>query len=191
MGPRGGQTSAMQQVPTARAFLRRLHPWIGKAVHGRWTVRRSFYQSEMDMLLMALAAEDGRMSPALSLRVQGLLARLHREWFPARGAAIRPTRRSRRFPLVAGRGRALVQPAAEATAHRRPAEPLADQPKRLLRLLGLPRECTASQFLAAWRRFLKRNHPDLNPEQTPDELRRFAEAVGLWRRSPRALPHRA
>jgi len=61
----------MQQAPTARALLRRIHTWIGKAVHVRWTVRRSFYQSEVDALLTALGAERGRMSPALSLRVQG------------------------------------------------------------------------------------------------------------------------
>jgi hypothetical protein len=31
----------MQQATTARAFLRRLRPWLGHAVHVRWTVRRS------------------------------------------------------------------------------------------------------------------------------------------------------
>ena len=36
--------------------------------------------------------------------------------------------------------------------------------------------------MTAWRAFLKRNHPDLNPDQTPEERRLFAEAVGLWRR---------
>ena len=118
---------ATQQAPNARAFLRRLHPWIGKAVHARWTVRRSFYQSEVDALLMALDAEPGR------------------------------------------RRRATY-------------EPRADQPKRLLRLLGLPHECTAGEFVASWRRFLKAHHPDLNPDQTPDERRHFAEAVALWRR---------
>jgi len=49
-------------------------------------------------------------------------------------------------------------------------------------MLGLPAECTETQFMSTWRSFLKRNHPDLNPDQTPDERRRFAEAVGLWRR---------
>ena len=57
---------------------------------------------------------------------------------------------------------------------RRRPEPLADQPKRLLRLLGLPLGCTQVQFTAAWRRFVKRHHPDVNPDQTPDERRRFA-----------------
>jgi hypothetical protein len=174
---------AMQQAPTARAFLRRLHPWIGKAVHSRWTVRRSFYQSELDTVLMALAAERGRISPALSLRIQGLLARLHREWFPD-GWRRDPTYAEivADFRWWLGVAERWSEPPAKRPRGRRPPEPLADQPKRLLRLLGLPRECTASQFLTAWRRFLKRNHPDLNPEQTPDERRRFAEAVGLWRR---------
>src|SRR5207244_923926 len=55
---------------------------IGKAVHGRWTVRRSFYQSEINALLTALGATGGRMPNDVSLRVQGLLGRLYREWFP-------------------------------------------------------------------------------------------------------------
>jgi hypothetical protein len=173
----------MQQAPNARAFLRRLHPWIGKAVHGRWTVRRSFYQTELGAILTALEAERGRMPDALRLRLQGLLARLYREWFP-------PT--WRRNPTYAeiladfrwwlGVAERWSEPPPKRPRGRRPSEPLADQPKRLLRLLGLPKECTAGEFLTAWRRFLKRNHPDLNPEQTPDERRRFAEAVGLWRR---------
>jgi hypothetical protein len=174
----------MQQAPTARAFLRRLHPWIGKAVHARWTLRRSFYQREVGALLIALAAESGRMSPDLSLRVQGLLGRLYREWFP-------PT--WRRDPTYAeiladfrwwlGVAERWSEPPAKAVRTRRaPCEPLADQPKRLLRLLGLPLECTESEFMTSWRRFLKRNHPDLNPDQTAEERRCFAEAVGLWRR---------
>jgi len=174
----------MQQAPTARAFLRRLHPWIGKAVHARWTLRRSFYQREVDALLIALAAESGRMSSALSLRVQGLLGRLYREWFP-------PT--WRRDPTYAeiladfrwwlGVAEGWSEPPAKPVRGRRgPCEPVADQPKRLLRLLGLRLECTESEFMSSWRRFLKRNHPDLNPDQTPEERRRFAEAVGLWRR---------
>jgi len=173
----------MQQAPTARALLRRLHPWIGKAVHVRWTVRRSFYQSEVDALLTALGGERGRMSPALSLRVQGLLGRLYREWFP---------RTWRRDPTYAeiladfrwwlGVAERWSEPPVKRARVRRIVEPIADQPRRLLRLLGLPGECTETQFMSAWRRFLKRNHPDLNPDQTPEERRRFAEAVGLWRR---------
>ena len=67
-------------------------------------------------------------------------------------------------------------------AKRKPAGKPSGQPKRLLRLLGLPPETTHVEFTAAWRRFLKRNHPDLNPDQTPEERRRFADAVSLWRR---------
>ena len=159
----------MQQAPNARAFLRRLHPWIGKAVHGRWTVRRSFYQTEIDALLMALHAEKGRIPPALALRLQGLLGRLYREWFP---------RTWRRDPTYAeivadfrwwlGVAERWSEPAPKTARGRRATtEPLAEQP---------------SQFMTAWRAFLKRNHPDLNPDQTPEERRLFAEAVGLWRR---------
>ena len=174
----------MQQAPAARAFLRRLHPWIGKAVHVRWSVRRSFYQSELDALLMALDAERGRMSPALSLRVQGLLARLYREWFP------RTWRRNPTYAEVLsdfrwwlGVAERWAAPPPKARRGRRAATgPIADQPRRLLRLLSLPPECTETEFMSAWRRFLKRNHPDLNPDQTAEERRLFAEAVGLWRR---------
>ena len=49
-------------------------------------------------------------------------------------------------------------------------------------VLGLPPETSHVEFIAAWRRFLKRNHPDLNPDQTPEERRHFADAVALWRR---------
>src|SRR5882724_5501903 len=174
----------MQQAPNARAFLRRLHPWIGKAVHVRWTVRRSLYQSEVNALLMALDAKHGRMSPELSLRVQGLLGRLYREWFP---------RTWRRDPTYAeiladfrwwlGVAERWSEPPAKPRRGRvASTEPLADQPARLLRLLGLGRGCTESEFTSTWRRFLKRHHPDLNHDQTPEERRLFAEAVGLWRR---------
>jgi uncharacterized membrane protein YccC len=174
----------LQQASTARAFLRRLHPWIGKAVHGRWTVRRSFYQSEIDALLLALRNENGRMPRDVSLRLQGVLGRLYREWFP------RTWRREPTYAEILADFRWWLSVAerwsqpAPRPARRRKAvqEPAADQPARLLRLLRLPAECTESQFLSAWRRFLKRNHPDLNPDQTPEERRRFAEAVGLWRR---------
>src|SRR5207245_10553325 len=80
---------------------------------------------------------------------------------------------------VAQRG---AEPAPRPPRRRAVREPLAKQPKRLLRMLALPLDCTERRFVTAWRRFLKSNHPDLNPEQTPEERRRFAEAVGLWRR---------
>ena len=72
----------MRQATTARAFLERLHPWIGRAVHTRWTTSRMTYRSELESILLALAAERGHVPPKLGLRVQGLLAKLHREWFP-------------------------------------------------------------------------------------------------------------
>jgi curved DNA-binding protein CbpA len=49
-------------------------------------------------------------------------------------------------------------------------------------MLSLPRNSTRTQFLTAWRRFLKENHPDLNPGQSAEERLRFAEALSLWRR---------
>src|SRR3989454_3050642 len=174
----------MQQAPNARAFLRRLHPWIGKAVHVRWTVRRSLYQSEVDALLMALGAQRGRMSPELSLRVQGLPGRLYREWFP------RTWRRNPTYAEILDDFRWWLgvaerwsePPPPNGRRPRANGEPPAGQPKRLLRLLGLPHQCTASEFVARWRRFLKANHPDLNPDPTPHQRRHFAEAVALWRR---------
>jgi hypothetical protein len=174
----------MQQAPTARALLERLNPWIGKAVHGRWTVRRSFYQTEVHALLTALRGHKGRMPPELGLRVQGLLGRLYREWFP------RTWRREPTYAEILAdfrwwlgvAERWSAPPPRPKRGRRAKLEPRADQPARLLRLLSLPAECTASQFVTAWRRFLKRNHPDLNPDQTPEERRLFAEAVGLWRR---------
>jgi hypothetical protein len=172
----------MQQASTARAFLRRLHPWIGKAVHPRWTVRRSVYQSELDALLVALGAMHGRVPPEVGLRLQALLARLHREWFP-------PTwRRDPTYAQILADFRWWIGMAERWSApppkppRRRRGEPPASQPARLLRIVGLPVTCTAAEFASAWRRFLKRHHPDLNPDQTPEERRRFAEAVGLWRR---------
>jgi hypothetical protein len=174
----------MQQAATARAFLRRLHPWLGKAIHARWSIRRSVYQSELNALLVELASERGRVRPELGLRMQGMLGRLHREWFP------KTWRRNPTYAEILADFRWWLgvaerwaePPPARPRGRRRAAPPPVDQPKRLLRLLGLPPTCTKEQFVSAWRRFLKRTHPDLNPEQTPDERRRFAEAVGLWRR---------
>jgi hypothetical protein len=174
----------MQQAATARALLERIHPWLGKAVHVRWQMRRSHYQSEADALLIALAGERGRMPHALGLRLEGFLGRLYKEWFP-RDWRQDPTYAEivHDFRWWLGVAERWSEPPAKPPrARRRKPVRLADQPKRLLRLLRLPLECSEEQFLAAWRRFLKANHPDLNPDQTPDERRRFAEAVGLWRR---------
>lgn len=153
-------------------------------MHGRWSVRRSLYQSEVDAILLALVGERGRISHGLALRLEGFLGRLYKEWFP------RDWRRDPTYAEILGDFRWWLNvaerwsepPARPKRARRRAPVRLADQPKRLLRLLRLPPECSEEQFLVAWRRFLKANHPDLNPDQTPDERRRFAEAVGLWRR---------
>ncbi len=174
----------MQQTATAYAFLRRLHPWIGKAVHTRWVHRRGFYQSELDALLTALAARRGPIPPELRLRIEGLLGRLYREWFP------HTWRREPTFAEVLAdfrwwlgvAERWSVPPPKRPRAARAPRRAPVNQPARLLRMLRLPATCTPAEFQAAWRRFLKRNHPDLNPDQTAEERRKFAEAVGLWRR---------
>jgi len=173
----------MERANTASAFLRRLHPWLGRAVRTRWSLRRSFYQREMDALLTALQTHDGHLSPDLKLRLEGLLGQLYREWFP---------RTWRKDPTYAeviadfrwwlGVAERWSEPVPRPPRSRRVREPLANQPKRLLRMLALPLDCTEQRFLTAWRRFVKSNHPDVNPDQTPEERRRFAEAVGLWRR---------
>jgi hypothetical protein len=171
----------MQHAATARALLRRLHPWVGKVVHVRWKVQRSFYQDEIAALLRAIQGERGRLSPKLRLRIEGFLGRLHREWFP------RTWRPEPNYADVVADFRWWLnlaerwdKPRPRSRARRR-SGPLAEQPEELCRMLGLPPDCMASEFATTWRRFLKKNHPDLNPDQTPDERRRFARAVALWR----------
>jgi hypothetical protein len=173
----------MQQVATARTLLRRLHPWVRRAIHVRWTTRRTFYQSELDALLIALQGERGRLSPELRVRLEGFLTQLYREWFP------RTWRRDPTFSDILtdfrwwlGVAERWSEPAARPKRSRRRSEPLAEQPEELCRMLGLPANCTEGQFIASWRGFVKRNHPDLNPDQTPEERRRFAEALALRRR---------
>jgi hypothetical protein len=177
----------MQQASTARAFLRRLHPWLGRAVHTRWTVHRSFYRREAEAILEALTHFEGTLPPELALRLEGFLGRLYREWFP-RSWRPNPTyaevvRDFRWWLDVAeGWGQEATKPHSTRRKPRRPPEPLTRQPAKLLKLLSLPVECTEKRFMDAWRRFVKNNHPDLNPHQTPEERRRFAEAVALRRR---------
>jgi hypothetical protein len=176
--------SLMYRATTAYAFLRRLRPWLGRAVHVRWSVRRSLYQSEADALLLALHGARGTMPPELRLRIEGFLGRLYREWFPRTWRA-EPT-----YAEVLADFRWWLEMAEQwserrterrGRGHRRP-QPVIDQPPRLLNMLGLPPTCTEEEFLVSWRGFLKRNHPDLNPDQSPEERRRFADAVSLWRR---------
>jgi hypothetical protein len=168
-------------------LLQRLRPWLGKAVHVRWTLHRSFYQHEADALLLALQSYQGRMPSELALRLEGFLGRLHREWFPRtwrKNPTYAEVVRDFRWWLDIAERWSQPRPRTRATAARagRPKEPPSKQPAKLLSLLALPGNCTRTQFLRAWRRFLKENHPDLNPEQSPEERRRFAEAVALWRR---------
>jgi hypothetical protein len=173
----------MQQATTARAFLRRLHPWIGKAVHARWSVRRSHYQSELNELLIALQRHHGRIPPELATRLEGFLGRLYKEWFP------RDWRRNPTYAEVVqdfrwwlGMAERWSQPPPKQKRAPRRRTPTVDQPEALLKILRLPAECTEAQFMGAWRRYLKPHHPDLNPDQTAEERRRFAEAVALWKR---------
>ena len=174
-----------QQASTARALLRRLHPWLGRVVHKRWTRGRSWYQSEADAILTALAGYRGAMPPELALRLQGFLGRLYREWFP-REWGPQPTYaevlQAFRWWLEVAERWSEPKPRPARVRAPKVAGPRANQPRELLKLLALPHPCSAAQFTKVWRRFLKSNHPDLNPHQSPEERRRFAEAVALWRR---------
>ena len=179
-----------RQTSAARLVLIRLYPWIGKAVHSRWRVRRTVYQQEAQAILMAFTSVNGHTPHALSLRLQGFLGRLHGEWFPADWRP-NPTYAEVMHDfdwwlrVAEGWGdprtaRGRARPGKRKGGRRR--EPLAKQPARLLHLLRLEEGCTQREFLTKWRHFLKANHPDLNPHQTPDERRRFQEAVALWQR---------
>src|SRR5258705_4415897 len=133
----------MPQAATANAFLRRLHPWIGRAVHVRWTLRRSVYQSEVNAILLALTTERGAMKPEMRLRIEGLLGRLHREWFPStwrRNPSYAEVLADFRWWL--GVAERWSEPPPKRRAPRRSVEPPADQPKRLIRILGLKSTCT-------------------------------------------------
>ncbi len=183
--PSGSSTYArgMRQARAARAFLYRLRPWVGKAVHVRWARRRSLYQSEIDALILELHNHPGRLPSGLHLQVEGFLGRLHREWFP-------PTwRRDPTYGEVVadlrwwlGMAERWNEPPPRPARRQRTREALADQPDELCHMVGLKPGCTAREFADRWRAFLKRNHPDLNPDQTPEERRRFAAAMGMRRR---------
>ena len=178
----------MPQATAARSLLRRLHPWLGRAVHVRWQRHRSLYQQESEALLVALGSFNGAMPRPLALQLEGFLGRLHKEWFP-RAWRGNPTYaevvRDLRWWLdmaeqwSAPRTKAGAKRAAAA---RVPISKRSKQPPSLLKLLKLPADCTQERFVTAWRRFLKANHPDHNPDQTLEERRRFAEAVALWKR---------
>src|SRR2546427_5880059 len=158
----------MERATTASAFLRRLHPWLGKAVHTRWSMRRSFYQREVDALLIALQVHDGRLPPDLKLRLEGLLGRLYREWFPSTWRK-EPTYAEviADFRWWLGVAERWGEPPPRPPRARRGRDPLANQPEHLLRMLALPPECTPPRLLSAWRRLLKPNPPDVDPHHTP------------------------
>jgi hypothetical protein len=168
---------------TAESLLYRLYPWIAKVVHVRWRVRRSIHQEQAQDLLRTLRRCNGRVSGDLAVHLEGFLARLHREWFPDTWRP-RPTYAEvvADFEWWLDVAERWSEPRRPARAPRRPAEPMAEQPPTLLRILALPANCTRTRFLTTWRRFLKAKHPDLNPVQSPEERRRFKEAVALWRR---------
>ena len=48
--------------------------------------------------------------------------------------------------------------------------------------LGVDRKASHEEISKAYRQLARKYHPDLNPEQSADERRRFKEAVALWRR---------
>ena len=177
----------MPQAAAARSLLRRLHPWIGRAVHVRWQRQRSQYQRESEQLLLDLARYSGPMPRELALRLEGFLGRLHKEWFPPTWRA-NPTYaevvRDLRWWLDMAEQWSEPRNGKKprAATPRTPRAKRARQPASLLKLLRLPPDCSQDRFVTAWRRFLKAHHPDHNPNQSPEERRRFAEAVGLWRR---------
>jgi hypothetical protein len=178
-----------RQTSAGRSILTQLYPWIGKAVHTRWRVRRAFYQQEAQDILLAFGHVNGHVPNALALRLQGFLGRLHGEWFPpdwrpnpTYAEIVRDFHWWLNLAECWGTARTTRKTKGAKPRATRRREPLAEQPVRLLRLLKLPRECTQREFLSKWRGFLKENHPDLNPDQTADERRQFKEAVALWRR---------
>jgi len=176
----------MPQTATARRLLRRIYPWLGRAVHTRWSRRRGLYQEEAEALLKDLGHVQGRTPAELAFKLEGFLGRLHREWFPREGRA-HPTYdevvRDFQWWLDIAEGWGAAPPKKNGRKPAKRAEgPPADQPIKLLRLLALPADCSKKRFVTAWRRFLKANHPDLNPSQTAEERRVFKEAVALWRR---------
>ena len=149
-------------------------------------MHRSFYQRESEALLLALGRVQGTVPRDLALRLEGFLGRLHQEWFPPDWRP-HPTYAEvvsdLRWWLKMAEG--WREPRTNGRRVRTPRTPIgkrAKQPASLLKLLRLPVDCTQDRFLTAWRRFLKAHHPDHNPDQTPEERRRFAEAVALWRR---------
>lgn len=175
----------MVQASSARALLRRLHPWISKAVHARWQVRRSLYTEESERLLLALAQHRGLTLPKeLQLRVQRYLKLLHREWFGGQGrdrSTYAEVLQDFRWWLEVAERWNEPKPKPRRVYQRK--TPTTDQPAALLDRLGLPADCTERRFMTAWRRFVKEHHPDRNPNQTAEERRRFAEVVALRRRS--------
>lgn len=175
----------MPQASAARSLLRRLHPWIGRAVHVRWQRHRSLYQRESEQLLLDLARYSGPMPRELALRLEGFLGRLHKEWFPSawrRSPTYAEVVRDLRWWLAMAEQWSEPRNGKKARPKRTPIAQRAKQPASLLKILRLPPDCTQDKFVTAWRRFVKANHPDHNPDQTAEERRRFAEAVALWKR---------
>jgi len=177
----------MPQATAARSLLRRVYPWLGRAVHVKWRRHRSFYQQEAEALLTALERQSGPVPRDLALRLEGFLGHLHKEWFP------KTWRKSPTYAEVVRDLRWWLDMADQWSergtngkrAKKAPRVPLgkrAKQPASLLKLLRLPPDCSQEKFVTTWRRFVKAHHPDHNPDQTADERRRFAEAVALWKR---------
>ena len=175
----------MPQAAAARSLLRRLHPWLGRAVHVRWRRQRSFYQRESEALLHDLTRYSGPIPRELALRLEGFLGHLHREWFPhtwRKSPTYAEVVRDLRWWLDMAEGWSEARTTTKRPRSTRvPPAQRARQPASLLKLLKLPSDCSQQRFVAAWRRFVKANHPDHNPDQSAEERRRFAEAVALKR----------
>jgi hypothetical protein len=90
----------MQQAADSTSVLETTPSWIGRRCTPGGRCGALSTRSELDTVLMALRRRAGRISPALSLRIQGLLARCTGSGSPTAGAATRPTPRS--SPTSAG-----------------------------------------------------------------------------------------
>lgn len=151
----------------------------------RWQRHRSVYQRESEALLVELAGCGATVPRDLGLRLEGFLGRLHKEWFPPswrRNPTYAEVVRDLRWWLDVAEQWSERRNGKRPRTRRLPVGKRARQPASLLKMLRLPLDCSQERFVLAWRRFVKAHHPDHNPDQTPEERRRFAEAVALRRR---------
>src|SRR5262245_38480558 len=144
----------MPQAAAARSLLRRIHPWLGRAVHARWRHQRSFYQRESEALLLELSRTTGAIPRDLAFRLEGFLGRLHKEWFPStwrKNPTYAEVVRDLRWWLNMAEQWSEPRNGKRPRAAKVPLGKRARQPATLLKLLRLPPDCTQERFVAAWR----------------------------------------